>query len=119
MLVDDDEFILDMYERVFTLEKHEVSKAHDGSEALAMLDNGNVPDVMILDINMPHMDGYEFLQAKSERSNLAKLPVIVLSNMHRHEDQQKALDLGAKMFLVKSLTEPKEVLTRAQEVLVS
>jgi CheY-like chemotaxis protein len=118
LLVDDDEFILDMYERVFLLEKHEVSKAHDGAEALAFLDNAKtLPDVMILDINMPHVDGYGVLKAIQGKPKLAKLPVIVLSNLYKMDQQQKAVDLGARMFLVKSQHEPKEVLTIVNQIL--
>jgi CheY-like chemotaxis protein len=116
LLVDDDEFILDLYERVFRGETHEVEKAHDGAEALALLEkSGQLPDIIILDINMPRMDGYEFLQKIKADTRFSQIPVIILSNLYKHEDRQKGLDLGARLFLVKSEHEPREILAHALE----
>jgi CheY-like chemotaxis protein len=119
-LVDDDEFILDLYERVFRMEKHEVQKAHDGAEAWGILERSKqLPDVIITDINMPLMDGYELVQKIKNDTRFSDIPVIILSNLHKHEDQQKGLDLGASYFLVKSEHDPKEVLIHALEVIAS
>lgn len=118
-LIDDDEFILDLYERVFRMEKHDVMKAHDGAEAWSILEQQStqLPDVIILDIVMPHMDGYELLTRIKSDDRFSKIPVIILSNLYKREDRQKGLDLGASFFLVKSEHDPKEVLIHALEII--
>jgi CheY-like chemotaxis protein len=119
-LVDDDEFILDLYERVFRMEKHEVQKAHDGAEAWDILERSKqLPDVIITDINMPRMDGYELVKKIKNDTRFSDIPVIILSNLYKREDQQKGLDLGASYFLVKSEHDPKEVLIHALQVIAS
>jgi CheY-like chemotaxis protein len=119
-LIDDDEFILDLYERVFKMEQHEVMKAHDGSEAWTVLEQANpLPDVIISDVVMPHMDGYELVAKIKSDTRFSEIPVIFLSNLYKREDRQKGLDLGARYFLVKSEHDPKEVLTHALEVIAS
>jgi DNA-binding response OmpR family regulator len=117
LFIDDDEFILELYERVFKLEQHEVLSAHDGNEALQLLEKTNpLPDVIILDILMPNMDGFQFLEHFHADPKINNIPVLILSNLYKREDRQKGLDLGAKMFLVKSEHDPREILARALEL---
>lgn len=119
-LVDDDEFILELYERVFKLEQHEVIKAHDGNEALAVLEKTDpIPDVIILDIMMPNMDGYTFLEKLKSNPRVSNIPVLILSNLYKHEDREKGLALGGQLYLVKSEHDPKEILAKALELVAS
>lgn len=119
-LIDDDEFILDLYERVFKMEKHEVQKAHDGAQAWAILEQSKqLPDVIITDINMPRMDGYELVKKLQNDTRFSNIPIIILTNLYSQKDRQKGLDLGAKYFLVKSENDPHEVLIHALEVIAS
>jgi DNA-binding response OmpR family regulator len=118
LLIDDDEFILDLYERVFKLDKHEVKKAHDGVEGLEILNNVKfVPDVIILDLAMPRMDGFEFLANLKSSDKFKSIPVIILTNQFGRDSRQKALDLGAAMYLVKSEHNPEEVVKQAASLL--
>ena len=117
LIIDDDEFILDLYKRVFKLEKHEVDTASDGAEGLAKLGKmDSLPDVIVLDIMMPHMNGFDFLQKIKSDDAFKNIPVIILSNLYSREDRKKGLDLGASVYLVKSEHDPKEIVTHALTV---
>lgn len=113
-IIDDDEFILDLYKRVFKLEKHEVESAVDGVEAWTKLGTmSQLPDVMILDIMMPNMNGFDLLKKIKSDSAFSKIPILILSNLYSREDRKKGLDLGAAVYLVKSEHDPKEIVTHA------
>jgi two-component system alkaline phosphatase synthesis response regulator PhoP len=116
LLVDDDQFIIKLYEHLFKEDAHDVEMANDGQEALDVLKKMDVkPDVIVLDIVMPVMDGFEFLQKVKADPKLSQIPVIVLSNLYAREDRQKGMDLGAAVYLVKSEHEPHELLTYAKK----
>lgn len=120
LLVDDDQFILELYDRVFKLEKHDTVLAHDGIEALKVLETTNpLPDVIVLDIMMPNMDGFGFLEQVKSNPKTVDIPVLILSNLYKHEDREKGLALGGKLFMVKSEHDPKEILAKALELIES
>jgi two-component system chemotaxis response regulator CheY len=79
---------------------HQFSEAENGREALDIAAKGGF-DCIILDINMPEMNGIEFLEARSASAPIAALPVIVLTTQDEANLRDKALALGAKAFLVK------------------
>lgn len=79
---------------------HTVVEAEDGKDALAKGSGGKF-DCIILDINMPNMNGIEFLKARKAEPSLAKVPVIMLTTQDEEALRQEALSLGAKNYLVK------------------
>ncbi|HUX38192.1 MAG TPA: response regulator [Rectinemataceae bacterium] len=79
---------------------HEVGEAEHGKDALAKLE-GNPVDCIILDINMPEMNGIEFLTARKTKPALAKIPVIVLTTQDETAMRDQAMELGANAFLGK------------------
>jgi len=81
---------------------HTFSEAVDGRKALEQIGSGGF-DCVILDINMPEMNGIEFLEARSKIAAASAIPVIVLTTQDEEELRKKALALGAKAFLVKPL----------------
>ncbi len=77
--------------------------APDGDRALKLLNEGKaVPDYIFLDLNMPRMDGFEFLVAVKESKSLRDIPVIVYSTTTHHEQVAKVKKLGAKEFFTKT-----------------
>ena len=109
LLVDDEPNIIMALEYSFKKKNYEVFIARDGSEAIEIM-NHNIPDLIILDIMMPNVDGYETLEYIKRSDHLQHLKVIILSAKNKESDIQKGLDLGAdkyllKPFSIKNLTE--------------
>lgn len=109
-IVDDDKFLLSMYSMKFTKEGMEVTAVPSPTEALEKLKAGASPDILILDVVMPEMDGIELL-AKIREGNLAKdAVVIILSNQGQPSDIDRAKQYNINGYIVKATTIPSEVL---------
>ncbi len=116
-IVDDDSDILIMYRRRFEQEGYEVSVAADGEAGLALVRSTH-PDVIILDIHMPKMDGVSVLGELNQDPELADIPVVILSNNNSDQMFQKISDLGAaRYYIVKTLTTPQKVVDLVTEAL--
>jgi len=117
-IVEDDPLMSRMYEKAFRLNGYDVELAFDGEEGLKKLkDMDDKPTVMLLDIMMPKMSGFDVLKELKEEKDLKKIPVIALTNLAGKEDAEKALKLGAKLYLVKSQYDPKEVVEKVKELI--
>lgn len=117
-IVDDDSFLLDMYALKFSQGGYDVTTALGALPALEKLRAGTfVPDIILLDIVMPVVDGFEFLE-KMKAENLAPLAIhIVLSNRGQEADIKRAKDLGAVGYIVKASTTPAEVITQVTDII--
>lgn len=116
LIIDDDKFLLDMYSVKFNEQGFKVDVAFGGEEALKKLRDGYAPDVILLDIVMPGVDGFEFLE-KMQKENIGGDPVvIVLSNQGQDTEIERAKKLGAKGYIVKASAIPSEVLERVIEI---
>lgn len=117
LLVDDDEFLLDMYSLKFREASFEVELARGGEDALSLLRQGLVPDVILLDIVMPAIDGFEFLRICAKENLKKNLKIIILSNLGQREDIDKGLALGALDYIVKANSTPSEVVKKVESFL--
>jgi CheY-like chemotaxis protein len=93
-----------------------VDEARDGAECIKLLQEIH-PDLIILDLVMPIMDGYKVLQMLKTNTKTKDIPVIVMSGRGQPEEVDKALKLGASDFLVKMRTNPKILLEKVQKTL--
>lgn len=110
-IVDDDEFLLDMYTLKFKEAGCIVEGIMQSSEALAQLRKGVCPDALLLDVVMPGMDGIELLKTmRHENLCSEKTAVIILSNQGQDSDIELAREQGVDGYLVKASTVPSEVL---------
>jgi DNA-binding response OmpR family regulator len=100
LVADDDLWILRMISTVLERRGHSVTLASDGAEALAAAIT-SPPDLLITDINMPRMDGWELIEALRERDNLADLPVIVLSELTDEDSRVRGYKLGVEDYVAK------------------
>lgn len=116
LIVDDDQFILDMYTLKFKNEGYEVETATEGTEAIRKAKEF-VPQVILLDIVLPHMDGFEILRELKKESSLAEAKVLMLSNVGEKKDIEKGLELGANDYIVKAHFTPTEVVQKVESVL--
>ena len=117
LLVDDDEFLLDMYSLKFREAGFEVEIARGGEAALGILRQGATPDIVLLDIVMPSIDGFEFLRIADKENLKKEAKIIVLSNLGQKEDIYKGMALGAKDYIVKANSTPSEVVKKVQSIL--
>jgi CheY-like chemotaxis protein len=116
-LSEDDPLMIRMYEKAFKLAGYELEMAFDGEDALAKLRSAPAkPTVILLDVMMPKMNGLDVLRAVKQDANLKNIPVIMLTNLAGEADAEKALQLGAVLYLVKSQYEPKQVVAKVKEV---
>lgn len=116
LLVEDDPLIIRLYQKILQLEGYEIESADNGLSALEILPNF-MPDIILLDIMMPTMNGVEFLHNMKADPKVAAIPVIVLTNVSDSAVTMSAVDAGAALILIKSQTEPDGVVAAIQGVL--
>ena len=83
--------------------KHKIIEAKNGEEALDILKGGNIPDIILLDLNMPRMSGIEFLSILKEDEKLKYLPTIILSTSENRVDLLKCFEIGIAGYIIKPL----------------
>lgn len=83
--------------------KHVITEAKNGEEALAILNNGPLPDIILLDLNMPRMSGIEFLTILKADARLKFLPTIILTTSENRVDLLKCFELGIAGYVIKPL----------------
>lgn len=119
LLVEDDIILVEMYQAKFELEGHDIRIATNGEECLTVVDEF-VPDLILLDILMPKLNGFHVLKEIKKRPNLRQIPVILLTNLGETEvdlNKELAAALGVTDYLIKSHHTPDEVVARAVKAL--
>lgn len=116
MIVDDDKFLLSMYTMKFSRQGMDVTGIPRPSEALEKLRTGFMPDILIVDVVMPEMDGVELLAKIREENLAATSVVVVLSNQGQPSDIDRAKAFGINGYIVKATTIPSEVLRQVIEI---
>ena len=100
LLVDDDRTFLKTASDVLSA-IYDVSVASSGSEAIALLCAGYVPDIILLDIDMPDMDGFETLSALQKKEDVKDIPVVFLTSLTTNESELKGIESGAMDYIKK------------------
>lgn len=116
LLAEDDRFLRKAAETTLRRHGFEVLLAVDGEEALRVA-TGSSPDLILLDMIMPKLQGFEVLQALKADPGTAGIPVVVLSNLGQESDIQRALSAGAVAYLVKANLSLQELVKRVRETL--
>lgn len=116
-LVDDDRFLLDMYAMKFEGAGMKVTACQGGGDVLEKLREGGAPDLILLDIVMPEVDGFSVLEAINKENLAPNTKVVILSNQGQDSDIEKAQQLGAAGYIIKASAIPSEVLERAKKIL--
>lgn len=116
-IVDDDKFLLDMYTFKFKEKGFEVTQAFGSVDALNKLKGGIIPDIMLLDVVMPTMDGFELLGLIKSEKLAPNAKIIVLSNLGQPGDIDKGRNLGANGYVIKASATPSEVVEKVMTVL--
>ena len=101
LVVEDDNFLIKAYEAHLAKAGFHVRTALDGVEAVESLKKV-MPDIILLDLVMPRMDGFDVLEEMQKKSEWKKIPIVVLSNLGQESDRDRSLKLGAVEYIVKS-----------------
>lgn len=116
ILVVDDKSSISMLLVQFLENQYEVETKADGLEALVWLQNGNLPDLILTDLQMPNIDGIELIKRVKESGYFRNIPIIVLSSKDSSADRIQCLKLGAEDYIVKPFN-PEELLLRIEKVI--
>lgn len=117
LIVDDDSFLLNMYAMRFVQAKFEVTTATNAEETLTKLREGLVPDVILLDVVMPAVDGFELLEIINKEGLVPDTIKIYLSNLGQSQDIERGKALGAASYIVKASSTPSEVLAHVLAII--
>jgi two-component system chemotaxis sensor kinase CheA len=118
IIAEDDRDLLEMYTHVFRDSGFVVAEAHNGKEAWEYIKNNfNTIDLMVSDIIMPKMDGFDLLEKIHSNDEYAKIPIIVLTNLDQNGDRDAVMALGAKKYFVKANMTPKQLVGVVNEIL--
>lgn len=119
LFVDDDKFLLDMYALKFSKNDFEVHTAQSPEDALKLIHDGLDPDVLLLDVVMPGMDGIELLTLLKKEDLLKKSVVIMLTNQGLSDDVARAKKLNVDGYIIKATTIPSDVLAEVKKIYAS
>lgn len=116
LIIEDDSYILDMYKIKLKASGFEVITANDGMEGLEILKKER-PDIILLDVIMPKMDGFSVLKEIKNRPELSEIPVVLLTNLGQRENIEKGFELGATSYIIKAHFTPTEIVKKIKDVL--
>lgn len=116
-IVDDDKYLLDMYTIKFKEKGFDVTQAVGSVDALSKLREGSDPDVLILDVVMPTMDGLELLATVKSEKLAPRAKIVILSNLGQPSDIEKGRNLGANGYIIKASATPSEIVEKISVVL--
>ena len=117
LIVEDEPFLLDMYKMKFKQGGFEVISATDGEEGIRISRREN-PNIILLDIMMPKIDGFEVLENLKKSSLTKSIPVLIFSNFSQKEQKEKGIALGAADYFVKTNYTPAQVLEKVKNILI-
>lgn len=118
LIIEDDPPYRKIYQKKFEVSGYEVEVAEDGIAGLQKMRTFR-PDIALIDLMMPRMDGFQVLDAVKADPTLQSIPTLVLTNLSSTESAEKALEKGALAILVKSDIEPEGIVQKANEILGS
>lgn len=116
VIVEDDKFLRDLISQKLSREGFWVHAAENGEDGEKFIYEDN-PDVILLDIILPGMDGFEVLERIKKNEKVKNIPVLVLSNLSQKNDIDRAKELGAEDFMVKSNFTPGEISKKIKDIL--
>ena len=116
LIVEDDNFLAEIYQKKFEMEGFKVSVASNGEKGLADMKK-KMPDVVLLDVLLPKMDGFAVLEAAKADATTKNIPIILLTNLGQKDDVQRGLAGGAEDYLIKTHFQPSEVVDKVRKVI--
>ncbi len=115
LIIEDDEFLIGLLGKKLKSEGFEVSMAKDGKTG-AKKAKQEKPDLVLLDLLLPEIDGFEVLAMLKSDPEVKNIPVLVLSNLDQKSDIDKVIKLGAMEYLIKAQSTPEEIVDRIKKI---
>lgn len=116
IIAEDEPVLIEMYKLYFERAGYEVLKAGNGRECIDFVKKEK-PNIILLDILMPKLDGWEVLKQLKADPETKQVPILVFSNLGQTQEIQKGLDLGADDYVIKSNMTPKELLEKVEKMI--
>jgi len=116
LLVEDEKGLSEMYKTKFEMENYEIVQSFDGKDGLEKAKEIN-PDIILLDIILPKLDGFLVLKELKSDDKLKEIPVLLLTNLGQEDDIKKGKKLGADGYFVKANHNPAEIVDKVKEQL--
>lgn len=116
LVIEDDKFLRELISRKLIGEGFDVLEAVDGEEGIKKIKEGK-PDLVLLDLILPSIDGFEVLTRVRDDPAVSSIPIIILSNLGQREEVEKGLKLGAIDYLIKAHFTPGEIIEKIKNVL--
>lgn len=117
LIIEDDKFISTVYESEFHQQNIEVELAFDGIAGLAKARECK-PDLILLDLILPKLNGFEVLREIKADPEISKIPVIVSSSLNQSSDIDEVINLGATKFFAKETSSPKQVVKEIIDIIL-
>ncbi|MFA4871496.1 MAG: response regulator [Patescibacteria group bacterium] len=116
LLVEDDLMIVEMYKMRFEEEGYAVLVTDKGSEAIEIAEKEK-PDIILLDVILPEVDGFTVLQKLKNDIKTKEIPILLLTNLGQESDKEKGLQMGAADYFIKAQHTPVEVIQKIKELI--
>ncbi len=116
-IAEDDEFIRDIYNQIFTIEGYDVVLAENGRQAVEILKNEEAPAAILLDIMMPYVNGKDVFREIKANEKLKNIPVVFLTNVSAEDDLEQELLEKADKYIIKAHFTPKEVVKEVEDLI--
>ena len=116
LIIEDDKFLRELIGQKLLKEGYDIVEAVDGEKGIKSIKDEK-PDLILLDLILPGMDGFEVLTKIKEDSKIAQIPVIILSNLGQKDDIEKGLKIGAVDYLIKAHFTPGEIIDKIKVIL--
>lgn len=117
LLVEDDNFLSELLSKKLMESQATVTRAANGEEAIAIVKSNPKFDLILLDLMLPKIGGFEVMEAINADEKVRGAPVIILSNLGQKNDIEKGVSLGAKKFLVKAILSLDEIVDATAEII--
>jgi len=116
LIIEDDPFLSEMYAAKLNQNDFQTEVATDGKSGLAKI-KADKPDLVLLDIVLPKMDGFEILKAIKGDPKFKDVPIVLLTNLGQKSEVEKGLSLGADEYIIKAHFTPTAVVAKVKEIL--
>ena len=116
LIIEDDKFLRELIIQKLIKEGYDTAEAIDGEEGIKKVKTVK-PDLVLLDLILPGIDGFEVLTRMKKDPSLVQIPVIILSNLGQKDDVERGLKLGAVDYLIKAHFTPREIIDKIKNTL--